>query len=137
MPFAATDAGPVAQVKRPGTVEPSPEWYGYQTFDLGTVTLAAGSGSSTITTVPGTTNASGQATFTVKDTVAQSVTYTATDTSDSVTVTQTASVAFTAGTPTAAQSTVSASPSSVAAAGRSTAQRQSRPQTREGRGFIE
>jgi len=66
-----------------------------------TVTLAAGSGSSTITTVNGTTNSSGQATFTVKDTVAQAVTYTATDTTDSnLVITQTATVTFMAGTAT-------------------------------------
>ena len=70
------------------------------------MTLAKGGGSSTITTVSGVTNASGQATFTVKDTVAEATTYTATDTTDSVTVTQTATVTFTPGTPTAAQSTV-------------------------------
>ena len=70
------------------------------------MTLTKGGGSSTITTVSGATNGSGQATFTVKDTVAEATTYTATDTTDSVTVTQTASVTFTPGTPTAAQSTV-------------------------------
>ena len=53
-----------------------------------TVTLAKGGGSSTITTVSGVTNGSGDATFTVKDTVAEATTYTATDTTDSVTVTQ-------------------------------------------------
>ena len=63
-----------------------------------TVTLAAGSGSSTITTVNGTTNSSGQATFTLKDTVAQTVTYTATDASDNnLVIAQTAQVTFTAG----------------------------------------
>ena len=61
-----------------------------------TVTLAKGSGSSTITTVSGVTNGSGVATFTVKDTVAEATTYTATDTTDTVTVTQTATVTFTA-----------------------------------------
>ena len=66
-----------------------------------TVTLAKCGGSSTITTVSGVTNASGVATFTVKDTVAEATTYTATDTTDSVTVTQTAAVTFTAGAPTA------------------------------------
>jgi 5-hydroxyisourate hydrolase-like protein (transthyretin family) len=67
-----------------------------------TVTLARSSGGthSTITTVSGTTNASGQATFTVKDSTAESVTYTATDTTDSITVTQTATVTFTPGTAT-------------------------------------
>src|SRR5439155_12731868 len=60
-----------------------------------TVTLAAGSGSSTITTLSGITNASGVATFTVKDTVDEVVVYTAKDTTDSVVVTQTATVTFT------------------------------------------
>jgi hypothetical protein len=61
------------------------------------VSLAAGSGSSTITTVSATTNAGGQATFTVKDTKAETVTYTASDSTDSITITQTAAVTFTAG----------------------------------------
>src|SRR5439155_832598 len=41
------------------------------------VSLSAGSGSSTINTFSGTTNASGQAKFTVQDTVPENVTYTA------------------------------------------------------------
>jgi len=86
-----------------------------------TVTLSAGSGSSTIATVGGTTNGSGVATFTVKDAAAETVTYTAHDTTDSVDVTQTAAVTFTAAAPpptvSAAQSTVSATPTSVAADG--------------------
>lgn len=41
------------------------------------VTLAQGTGRSTITTVSGTTNAQGQATFTATDTTAEAVTYTA------------------------------------------------------------
>jgi len=62
-----------------------------------TVTLAAGSGSSVITTVSGTTDASGVATFTVRDgTVEGPITYTATDTTDSIVITQTAQVTFTA-----------------------------------------
>ena len=61
------------------------------------MTLAKSGGSSTITTVSGVTNASGVATFTVKDTVAETTTYTATDTTDSFTVTQTATVTFAAG----------------------------------------
>ncbi len=61
------------------------------------VTLAAGSGSSVITTVSGTTDAGGVATFTVKDgTVEGPITYTATDTTDSIVITQTAQVTFTA-----------------------------------------
>ena len=73
-----------------------------------TVTLAKSGGSSTITTVSGVTNGSGVATFTVKDTVAESTTYTATDTTDSVTVTQTAAVSFTSGAVDATSSTVCA-----------------------------
>ena len=84
------------------------------------VTLTAGSGSSTITVVNGTTNASGQATFKVTDTKAEGVTYTAKDTSDSITITPTATVTFTAGTVNATTSTVSANPGSVVADGVST-----------------
>src|SRR5436305_7925078 len=57
-----------------------------------TVTLAKSGGSSTITTVSGTTDAAGVATFTVKDAVVESTTYTATDSTDATTVTQTAAV---------------------------------------------
>ena len=49
-----------------------------------TVTLAAGGGDSVITGNPGTTNSSGQATFTVSDQHAETVTYTATDTTDGI-----------------------------------------------------
>lgn len=59
-----------------------------------TVTLTAGSGSSTITTLTGVTGVNGEATFTVKDAVAESVTYTATDTTDGITISQTATVTF-------------------------------------------
>lgn len=59
-----------------------------------TITLTAGSGSSTITTVSGVTDANGQASFLVKDAVQESVTYTARDTNDNVTITQTATVTF-------------------------------------------
>lgn len=62
-----------------------------------TVTLAAGSGSSVITTISGTTDASGIATFSVKNgTTEGPITYTATDTTDSIVITQTAQVTFTA-----------------------------------------
>ena len=61
------------------------------------VALAAGSGSSVITTISGTTDASGIATFSVKDgTVEGPITYTATDTTDSIVISQTAQVTFTA-----------------------------------------
>ena len=85
-----------------------------------TVTLAQGTGSSTISPPSATTNASGVATFTVKDTKAETVTYTAKDSTDNVTITQTAQVTFTAGTPTAANSTVTANPTSVTADGTTT-----------------
>lgn len=60
------------------------------------VSLAASGGSSTITVVSATTDVSGIATFTVKDAVVESVTYTATDMSDTpnVVITQTALVTF-------------------------------------------
>ena len=60
------------------------------------------------------------ATFTVTDTTAQAVTYTATDTTDSVTLNgagQTPTVTFTSPKATVANSTVVASPSSVEADG--------------------
>ena len=60
-----------------------------------TVTLAAGSGSSVISAASGPSDASGVVTFTVKDAVAETVTYTAHDTTDSVTLTPTAAVTFT------------------------------------------
>jgi conserved repeat domain len=61
-----------------------------------TVTLVAGSGSSVISAASGPSDASGVVTFTVKDAVAETVTYTAHDTTDSVTLTSTAAVTFTA-----------------------------------------
>src|SRR5439155_1724846 len=78
-----------------------------------TVTLTTGSGRSPISAASGPSNASGVVTFTVKDTKAETVTYTATDTTDSVTIAQTAAVTFTAGAVTAGTSTVTASPTSV------------------------
>ncbi len=81
------------------------------------VSLTAGSGSSVITTSPATTNASGVATFTVTDTSAQSVTYTAKDQTNLVTITQTATVNFQPGPSSASLSTVSASPAGVPADG--------------------
>jgi adhesin/invasin len=77
------------------------------------ISLAAGSGSSVIATVLGTTNTAGQATFTVKDATAQAVAYTATDTSDGVTIAQKAPVNFFTPVVNAASSTVSVSDSTV------------------------
>ena len=59
-----------------------------------TVTLAQGSGSSTITG-GGSTNAAGVVTFSVSDATVETVTYTATDTTDSITLADDASVDFT------------------------------------------
>jgi hypothetical protein len=81
------------------------------------VTLTAGSGNSTISAASGPSNASGVVTFTVKDLVAQTVVYTARDTTDSITMTQTATVIY---GPSAANSTVVASPTSVPADGATT-----------------
>ncbi len=64
-----------------------------------------------------TTNGSGQITFNGYDTTAESITYVASDTTDSLTVAQTVAVTFTAGVPQVSQSTVQASPSAVPADG--------------------
>jgi len=89
-----------------------------------TVTLArtSGAGSPVITTIAGTTDSSGIATFTVKSTTAGTADFTATDASDGITVNQTASVTFTAVGPivSAANSTLVAAPSSVLADGSTT-----------------
>jgi hypothetical protein len=85
------------------------------------VTLASSRGvTDTITTVSGTTNASGQATFTVKSSIAGVSTYTATDTTDSLSVPG-ASPAnqVTFGGANATTSTLIASPTTVQADGSS------------------
>ncbi|MCX6880240.1 MAG: Ig-like domain-containing protein [Verrucomicrobia bacterium] len=84
-----------------------------------TVTLAktSGPGTPVITTVSGTTDTSGVATFTVTSTTAGADVFTATDTTDGVTVTPTATVTFTAGAVSAGTSTVTASPTLVTADG--------------------
>ncbi|MGD0381802.1 MAG: Ig-like domain-containing protein [Acidimicrobiales bacterium] len=63
---------------------------------------------------PGTTNNSGVATFYAYDTTAETVQYTAEDTTDSVTLGQTVSVTFVATAPQASNSTVAANPPVVA-----------------------
>ena len=89
------------------------------------VTLAktSGPGSPVITTIAGTTDSSGLATFTVKSTTIGTAVFTATDATDGVVITQTASVTFTAaGTAVSATtSTLVAAPSSVLADGSATA----------------
>jgi len=74
-------------------------------------------GASTITPASGTTNLNGQATFTVKSTSVGTVTYTATDTTDSVQVNQQPQVSFIASTVSASHSTVSANPTLLLANG--------------------
>ena len=83
-----------------------------------TVTLAANLGSSTVSgNGIGVTNSSGVVTFAVSDTVPEVVTYTATDATDGVTVTQTATVTFTPGQVNAGNSTVTRTPTTVNANG--------------------
>ena len=88
-----------------------------------TVTLTPGSGSSTVTDASAgsnVTNGNGVATFTVTDSTAESVTYTAADSTDSITLTHTVQVTFTPQTINNAASTVTADPTSVAQSGTST-----------------
>ena len=63
----------------------------------------------------------------MKNTAVESVTYTAKDTTDNITITQTASVNFTVGTVSAGVSTVSASPTSLIADGSATSCRSPSP----------
>ncbi len=81
-----------------------------------TVTLAQ-TGHSVIGVASGTSSSSGLVTFKVGDTTAETVTYTATDTTDGVTITDTAAVTFAPGPVSSATSTVASSPSSVIANG--------------------
>ncbi len=85
-----------------------------------TVTLASSRGASdTISAASGTSDGSGLVTFTVSSATPGTSVFTATDTSDSVILTQTASVIFT-GPPDAVASTVAAALSSVPANGSTT-----------------
>ena len=82
------------------------------------VSLAADTGSSVVHVASGTSNASGQAAFTVTDTTVEGpITYTATDTTDNLVITQTAQVTFTPGPSSASLSTVQAAPTSVVSDG--------------------
>jgi hypothetical protein len=85
-----------------------------------TVALAktGGPGTPTISPASGASNASGVVTFTVKSTMAGADVFTATDTTDTIVITQTATVTFTPGVVSATHSTVTASPASVHADGR-------------------
>ena len=87
-----------------------------------TVTLASSRGASdTISPASGISDASGVVTFTVKSTTLGASVFTASVTSDSLVVVQTATVNFIAGAVNAANSTVTAMPSSVSADGITTA----------------
>ena len=81
------------------------------------VTLHAAGGSSSITPAAVTTGSSGQAQFTITDSHVESVTYTASDATDSLAIAQTATVSFYTGGATAAQSSVTAQPGQAAADG--------------------
>ena len=85
-----------------------------------TVVLSQGSGSSVISPSSTSTNASGLATFTVKDSTPQSVTYTATDTTYNVSVSQTAQVVFFGAPVSGSCTSVTASPTSLLANGTDT-----------------
>src|SRR5207253_2298773 len=85
------------------------------------VTLGQAAGSSTISPASQVTDGSGHAVFTVKDGVAESVMYTATDTTDSIVVGQTAGVDFVPGAASLTNSTISAAPSPITADGSATA----------------
>ncbi|CDR33314.1 beta strand repeat-containing protein [Criblamydia sequanensis] len=76
-----------------------------------TVSLAANGGSSVISAPSGPSDASGQVTFTVTDTVIEDVTYTATDETNGIVIVQTATVSFL--NEESFFSTVEASPTSV------------------------
>jgi uncharacterized protein Veg len=90
-----------------------------------TITLKALNGSSTITTVSGVTNQAGQATFAVTDSTAEVVTYQATDVTDSNAILDAEGVVTfgdpPAPPPTAADCSVTVSPSSLPADGKQTA----------------
>jgi hypothetical protein len=84
-----------------------------------TVSLAASSGSSVITPATAVTTTSGVAVFTVTDLTAEAPTYTATDVTDGITITQTQVLKF--GVPPAASGGITANPSTETADGQSAA----------------
>ena len=82
-----------------------------------TVMLSQGGGHSVISPMSGTTDSTGSVAFTVTNTTAELVTYSATDSTDGIGITQAAQVTFVPGPVDATVSTVKASPASVAADG--------------------
>jgi Bacterial Ig-like domain (group 1)/Bacterial Ig-like domain (group 3)/Putative Ig domain len=85
-----------------------------------TISLGQASGHSVITPSSAVTSASGAAQFTVTDTTSEAVTYTATDTTDGVAITQTATVTFAGSVGSPSGSTL---PSSAVPSGAFTANR--------------
>ncbi|MCX6878319.1 MAG: Ig-like domain-containing protein, partial [Verrucomicrobia bacterium] len=86
-----------------------------------TLTQTSGPGLPVITTVSGTSDVNGQATFTVASTTAATDVFAATDVTDAnLAITQTAAVNFTAGPVDAVSSTLAASPVAVMADGSTT-----------------
>ena len=89
------------------------------------VTLRAAGGSSTITplatggALAGTTDSSGMATFSVNDSSVESVTYSADDTTDGITLNSTASVSFALPAVVVSSTTVTATPNALPADGTS------------------
>jgi hypothetical protein len=84
------------------------------------VTLSQGDGQSDIVPSSAVTNSDGVATFTVTDATAEQVTYTATDTTDSISISQTASVDFAVPAVSPVHSSIDASPTSLPADGLTT-----------------
>jgi hypothetical protein len=82
-----------------------------------TVTLAASSANASVGAASGPSGANGQVQFDVSDLTAESVTFTATDETDSLPITQTATVVFSAPSLSTSQSTVAVTPDSVPADG--------------------
>jgi CSLREA domain-containing protein len=87
------------------------------------VTLGAGSGSSVIGATSGASDANGVVTFRVTDTAVETVTYTATDVTDNITLSQTATVTFTMplNPASASTSTLTAAPTTLPADGNQSA----------------
>jgi hypothetical protein len=86
------------------------------------VSLAASSTTAAISGSPSLTDNNGKVTFTVTDTVAESVTVTATDITDTLPITQTATVAFQTPVPSATASQISAGATTAIADGQTQTQ---------------
>jgi hypothetical protein len=85
-----------------------------------TLTQTSGPGTATISAASGLSTSSGVVTFTVRSTTAGADVFRATDTTDTVVITQTATVTFTPGSAIAAMSTLTPTSASIVANGTST-----------------